>query len=61
MTKDQIISFFLWQKIMSKENINDLFIAFIKEKVEKEKTEINKKLKQIEELYDEILNDLGEK
>ena len=59
MTRDEIITFFLWQKIMSKESIKDLFMAFIKEKVQKEKIEITEKLEQFDKLYDEILNDIG--
>jgi len=60
MSKEDFITFYLWQKMSAKGNLWDLFQKFLSEKVEKDKNEILDKWKQVEELLDYINKKLGQ-
>ena len=54
MSKEDIINFYLWQKMSSKGNLWNLFWDFLNKEVEKDKKDILEMWKQIEDLLDQI-------
>jgi len=56
MNKEELITFYLWQKMSAKGN---LFSDFLNGKVEKDKKAILDKWNQAEKLLDEISEELG--